>query len=162
MTDVSSQDLLAEFDLVSEELLELLDAGLPKGRSARDDQCPEGWDSKQIVAHIVELIEFWRQNIDEGLKRRNSAVMGRSNFDSERINRIDSLSKLPTGELIERLTIEIGKAAGLLASLENRSLSVEIMHLTDGQITLSELCSRHLITHISEHLAQLGELEQAL
>lgn len=159
MVDTAPADLVMEFDMVSEELLELLDAGLPKGKSPTDDENSEGWDSKQIVAHMAELCEYWRLSTEEGLRQGTRKVMGRSDSDEERLSRINSLSQLPTGKLIERLTMEVGKAAGLLAALEIAELDVSVLHLRDGHIKLSDLCARHLIAHMCEHLAQLKELE---
>lgn len=160
MAEAASSDLVFEFDLVSEELFELLDAGLPKGRSEPDERCPEGWDSKQIVAHIAELCEFWRNETEECLRRPRNTVIGRSNFDEERLRRVNTLSLLSTSELIDRVTLEVGKSAGLLSALEAQDLAASATHLTDGQITISELISKDLIAHISEHLAQLKELEE--
>ncbi len=161
MAEASGSDLVYEFDLVSEDLVELLEAGLPKGISHREKSCPEGWDSKQIVAHMAEWCEFWRRDLEDGLRRPRTTVLGRSNLDIERSSRIDTLASLPTFDLIDRLTLEIGKTAGFLAALTPVDLATTVVHLTDGQITVSDMISKHLITHIGEHLAQLKELEQS-
>ena len=160
MAEAAGSDLIFEFDLVSEELIELLEAGLPKGVSHRDKTHPEAWDSKHIVAHMAEWCEFWRADLEEGLKRPGSRVIGRSNLDEERSRRINSLASLSTADLIDRLTLEIGKTAGLLAALDPADLDITLTHLTDGQITVRDLISKHLIAHLGEHLSELMKLEQ--
>ena len=160
MAESLGSDLVNEFDLVSEELVELLEAGLPKGISHRDKGSPEGWDSKQLVAHMAELCEFWRHDLEEGLRRPRSAILGRSNHDDERTQRINALASLPTFDLIDRLTLEIGKTAGFLSSLTPADIEITVTHLTDGQITVGDMISSHLIAHLGEHLAQLRDLEQ--
>lgn len=160
MAKAESIDLVVEFDLVTEELLDLIEAGLPKGRTEPDEQCPEGWDSKQIVAHIAELCEFWHSDIESCLGRSKNRILGRSSLSEERFQRIGFLASLPTSELIDKATVEIGKCVALLASLEPKDLEMQVTHLTDGQIAVSELASRHLIAHLGEHLSQLRELEE--
>lgn len=162
MAKAESLDLVVEFDLVTEELLDLIEAGLPKGRTEPDEQCPQGWDSKQIVAHIAELCEFWHSDIESCLGRPKSKILGRSSLSQERLQRIDVLASLPTSELIDKATVEIGKCTALLASLEPKDLDMQVTHLTDGQIPVSELASRHLIAHLSEHLGQLRALEEMI
>ncbi|TAN20424.1 MAG: DinB family protein [Actinomycetota bacterium] len=160
MAEAAGSDLLYEFDLISEELVELLEAGLPKGHCPSEDDAPEGWDSKQIVAHMAEWCEFWRRDVEEGLRRPRITVLGRSALDEDRSRRIEALSAMPTSELIDRMTLEIGKTAGLLASLEAKDFAATVTHLTDGQITIDDMVSKHLIAHLGEHLAQLKELEE--
>ena len=160
MAETLGSDLVNEFDLVSEELVELLEAGLPKGISHRDKGSSEGWDSKQLVAHMAELCEFWRHDLEEGLRRPRSAILGRSNHDDERTQRINVLALLPTFDLIDRLTLEIGKTAGFLSALTPADIEITVTHLTDGQITVGDMISSHLIAHLGEHLAQLRDLEQ--
>lgn len=160
MAKTDAPDLVLEFDVVSEEVLELVDAGLPKGRSSGGEHSPEGWDSKHIIAHIAELCNFWRFDIERGLSKPRTAIVGRSALDSDRDRRVEELAVLPTAELIEQLSVEIGKTAGLLAALEPSDLDVMITHLCDGKMSVAELISKHLIAHLGEHLVQLKELEQ--
>lgn len=160
MGEVVGSDLLVEFDVVAEDLLDILDAGLPSGRGKGSNNGTVGWDSKQIVAHIVELCEFFRADIEQGIRRPKSVVLGRSAHDEGRNSRIEALCALTASELIEQLTLEIGKCAGLLASLDDVDFSLQITHLTDGQITITELISKQLITHVTEHVDQLKELEE--
>ncbi|NNN19831.1 MAG: hypothetical protein HKL84_08260 [Acidimicrobiaceae bacterium] len=160
MIEASGSDPLYEFELISQELVELMDAGLPKGRSRNDGDTPEGWDSKEIVAHMAESCEFWRLNLEEGLRRPGTTIVGRPKLDEERSSRISKLSRISTTGLIDRLTLEIGKTAGLLAALEPNDLGTALMHLADGQITVSEMISKHLVAHLDEHLVQLRELEE--
>lgn len=160
MEEVVGSDLLIEFDVVVEDLLDVLDAGLPGGRSKGAGNGTLGWDSKQIVAHIIELCEFFREDLEEGIRRPRTIVLGRSAYDQGRNDRIEAFSGSSASELIERLTIEIGKSAGLLASLEDGDFAIEVTHLTDGQITIADLISKHLISHVTEHVAQLKELEE--
>ena len=159
MAEATGSDLLFEFDLISEELVELLEAGLPRGRSRTNGTHHEGWDSKQIVAHMAEWCEFWRNDLEDGLRRPGSRVLGRSPLGEERSRRIEMLSTLTTPDLIDRLTLEIGKTAGFLAALEPSDLNLTVTHLSDGQITVRDLISKHLIAHLGEHLAQFKELE---
>lgn len=161
MEEVLGSDLQVEFDIVVEDLLDVLDAGLPSGRSKHSDNGTVGWDSKQIIAHIIELCEFFRTDVEQGMRRPKNVVLGRSTYDQERIDRIESLCTLSASELIERLTLEIGRCAGLLVALDDSDFSLQITHLTDGQITIADLVSKHLIAHVTEHLAQLKELEES-
>lgn len=160
MAEASGLDMQFEFDLVSEELIELLEAGLPQGICREESLCPEGWDSRQIVAHMAELCEFWRSDVQNGMRSPESVVVGRSNIDPERKRRIEDLANLPATDLIEHLTLEIGRAAGFIAALSQRDLDTTLVHLTDGRIAVTEMISKHLVARLCEYLAQLKELDQ--
>ena len=160
MAEAAGSDVLYELDLISEELVELLEAGLPKGRCETEDDVLQGWDSKQIVAHMAEFCEFWRLDVEEGLRRPKVTILGRSALDEDRSRRIEALSAMPTSDLIDRMILEIGKTVGLLASLDPKDFEATVTHLTDGQITIGDMASRHLIAHLGEHLTQLKVLEQ--
>ena len=157
-TDVSRlADRLAVAGAGFADLRPAVEAGDPWPLSAAYGTEPESdWGPKELLAHTAEMLGFWPAEIDRVLAGGTEPVpFGRVSTDPDRIARIERDRELPTGELFDRIGVEVGEVRTKLGRLGARDGARLGLHPRLGQMTVSAIAQRFLVGHLKEHVEQL-------
>jgi uncharacterized damage-inducible protein DinB len=136
----SNDELIGSLDWVSEEAW--------SRRPAADD-----WSAAEIVGHVIELEPYWAQQAAY-LAGHPGAEIGRTLEDPVRLSGPTSGAALSAREARTRLAESGQQAADILRKLPDGAWSITGVW-RGGELTLSELIERHLISHVREHLEQI-------
>ena len=114
------------------------------------------WGPKELLAHTAEMLGFWPAEIDRVLAGGTEPVpFGRVSTDPDRIARIERDRELPTGELFDRIGVEVGEVRTKLGRLGARDGARLGLHPRLGEMTVSAIAERFLVGHLEEHVEQL-------
>jgi hypothetical protein len=153
-------DRLAGAGAAFAELRPAVEAGDPWPLSAAYGTEPESdWGPKELLAHTAEMLGFWPAEIETILAGGPEPVpFGRVSTDPARIARIERDRVLPTGELFDRIGVEVGQVRAKLVGLTAGDGSRIGLHPRLAEMTVATIVERFLVGHLEEHVDQLRDV----
>jgi hypothetical protein len=122
------------------------------------DGGPESeWGPTEVLAHVAEMLQFWRGEIARILDGGPDPVpFGRVATDHVRVLTIERDRTLPPAELLERIDAATDRYTRLLAGLGPAELARRGVHPVRGELTIDEILERFVVGHAEDHVVQLG------
>ncbi len=134
------------------------------------------WGPKEVLAHVSEMLPFWmgeieliiaadvvpRQsggadNADAGAQGPEPPAFGRLEADPLRVGVIERDRRFPSRELLARIEVEGRRVANRLGALDSRQAGMLGRHPTRGDLSISDIAERLIVSHLEGHVAQLRE-----
>ena len=148
------------------DLTPAIEAGEPWPLTEVYGPGPEStWGPREVLAHVSEMLPFWLGEIELVLAESGRAgegaeppPFGRTEQDPLRVEVIGRDRMFPARELVDRIDVEGARVARRLRSLEDGQAATLGRHVTRGDVAVSELAERFLVTHVEAHVAQLREI----
>ena len=133
-------------------------AGAPWPLAARFGTEPEAhWGPPEVLAHVAEMLPFWLGEAERVLDAVvEPAPFGRVATDELRIATIERDRSLPVRELFDRIAVGISRYAGRLSELTDAQAACRGLHPTRGELTVTEMIDRFVVSHLEEHVEQLA------
>jgi hypothetical protein len=155
-------DLRATYDALAPRVI----AGEPWPLAEDFGTGPEAsWGPREVLAHLVEMLPFWLGEIELILAETAHAgegaappTFGRTEADPLRIEVIGRDRTFPARELIDRVDVEGARVARRLRSITDAEAGTLGRHMTRGDLAISEIAERFLVTHVEGHVTQLKEI----
>jgi hypothetical protein len=123
------------------------------------------WGPREVLAHVSEMLPFWLGEIELILAETAHAgegaappTFGRTEADPLRIEVIGRDRTFPARELIDRIDVEGARVARRLRSITDAEAGILGRHMTRGDLAISEIAERFLVTHVEGHVTQLKEI----
>ena len=123
------------------------------------------WGPREVLAHVSEMLPFWLGEIELILAESGRSgegaeppSFGRTEQDPLRVEVIGRDRQFPARELVDRIDVEGARVARRLRSLDAGQAATLGRHVTRGDVAVSELAERFLVTHVEAHVAQLREI----
>jgi len=123
------------------------------------------WGPREVLAHVSEMLPFWLGEIelilDESGRGGSGAeppAFGRTEADPLRVEVIGRDRTFPARELIDRIDVEGARVARRLRSLTDAEAETLGRHVTRGDLSVSDIAERFLVTHVEGHVTQLREI----
>ncbi|MGH2457138.1 MAG: threonine ammonia-lyase, partial [Candidatus Limnocylindria bacterium] len=135
---------------------------VPAGLTDPDPRTEERWEAGQVWAHLAEFPAYWLGQIRHVLDRwaGDAAVpFGRTAADAGRIAAIELERRTDPGELLRRVTVQLGEVSSTLAGLPPDAWQARGAHPTLGEMALPQVAERFIVAHLEEHADQLDGLE---
>jgi hypothetical protein len=136
-----------------------VEAGEPWPLAERFGTEPEArWGPPEVLAHVAEMLPFWLGELERILATPvEPAPFGRLATDALRIGVIERDRTLPARELFDRIDSAIGRLERRLSELNAAQASRIGIHSTRGEMALTDVTERFVVSHLEEHAAQLRE-----
>lgn len=123
------------------------------------------WGPREVLAHVSEMLPFWMGEIELVLAESGrpgagaeQAAFGRTEADPLRVEVIGRDRMFPARELLGRIAVESARVADRLRELDDRQAATLGRHVTRGDLTVTEIAERFLVTHVEGHVTQLREI----
>lgn len=123
------------------------------------------WGPREVLAHVGEMLPFWLGEIELVLDESGRAgagaeppAFGRTEADPLRVEVIGRDRTFPARELIDRIDVEGARVARRLRSLTDAQAATLGRHVTRGDLSVSDIAERFLVTHVEGHVSQLKEI----
>ena len=123
------------------------------------------WGPREVLAHVSEMLPFWLGEIELILAETGRSgeaaeptAFGRTEADPLRIEVIGRDRTVPARELIDRIDVEGARVARRLRSIKDAEAGTLGRHTTRGDLAISEIAERFLVTHVEGHVTQLKEI----
>ncbi len=161
MTDETVAKALARMNAVERRLAEHAARPLPSGLSEPDPGEEERWEAGQVWAHLAEFPAYWHEQVRKVAAGGSSEPLafGRTKADPGRLAGIERERRTDPGELLRRVTAQIGDLSATLAGLPDEAWGARGVHSVRGEMTLRDIVERFLLGHLEEHADQLDGLE---
>ena len=148
------------------ELAPAIEAGEPWPLTEVYGPGPESsWGPREVLAHVSEMLPFWMGEIELILQASGGPgqaseppSFGRTEADPLRIEVIGRDRMFPTRELLGRIAVESARVAKRLRELDGGEAATLGRHVTRGDLPISEVAERFLVTHVEGHVTQLREI----
>ncbi len=157
-------DLANRLEAAAEAMIELgpaLAAGEPWVMADVVGPGPESsWGPREVLAHVAEMIPFWMGEIELILDAGAGSeplAFGRLEADELRVGIISRDRLFPARELLGRVEVEARRVARRLRALSDADVASMGRHPTRGDLPISEIAERLIVSHIEGHVAQLRE-----
>jgi hypothetical protein len=140
----------------------LEDAG-PWALAERFDHTPEAsWGPLEVLAHVEEMLPFWLGEIERIVDGEPEPVpFGRIATDTVRLGVIERDRTLPLRELFARVEAALERIEGRLTELTEAEATKRGLHVTMGELTVTELVERMHVKHLEEHVRQIEAILDA-
>jgi hypothetical protein len=138
-----------------------LDAALGRGDpwplAERFDHAPEAaWGPPEILAHLEEMLQYWYGEMERVVTMTDGPKpFGRVATDQVRLAIIERDRTLPITELMARVGNGIERWRRRWVDLIDSERDRTGIHPTLGELSVSDLASRFVATHLDDHLDQL-------
>ena len=123
------------------------------------------WGPREVLAHVSEMLPFWLGEIelvlDESGRTDGGAeppAFGRTEEDPLRIQVIGRDRMFPARELIDRVDVEGARVARRLRALNEAQAATVGRHTIRGDMSVTDMAERFLVTHVEGHVTQLKEI----
>jgi uncharacterized damage-inducible protein DinB len=114
------------------------------------------WSVMQTLGHLVEMIPFWINQCTLLIEDKEELLQfGRELDAPQRVDGINRGTELELDEIINILKQEIHRASQVIRSMSNEERAKKGNHIRFGQMTVSEIIERLIVTHAEEHLDQV-------
>jgi threonine dehydratase len=158
------QDLGERLARVERRLAEHARRPVPSGLTDPDPGATERWEAGQVWAHLAEFPGYWlgqvRVVLDAVANGADQPIpFGRTKTDPERLAGIERERRTDPGELLRRAEAELAKVSSMLGALPAADWEISGLHPVRGEMRLSEIVERFLVSHLEEHADQLDGLE---
>ena len=148
------------------DLGEAINAGEPWPLTEVYGPGPESaWGPREVLAHVSEMLPFWLGEIELVLAESGRAGteaeppgFGRTEADPLRVEVIGRDRTFPARELIDRIDVEGARVARRLRALDDAQAATVGRHVTRGDLSVSDIAERFLVTHVEGHVTQLREI----
>lgn len=148
------------------DLAPTIEAGEPWPLTEVYGPGPESaWGPREVLAHVGEMLPFWMGEIELVLAESGRATeggeppaFGRTEQDPLRIEVIGRDRMFPARELIDRIDVDGARVARRLRRLDVAQAATTGRHVTRGDLSVTEMAERFLVTHVEGHVAQLREI----
>jgi hypothetical protein len=158
------QDLADRLETATEAMIELgpqLAAGEPWPVADVVGPGPESsWGPREVLAHVAEMLPFWMGEIELILDAGGGSeplAFGRLEADDLRVGIISRDRVFPARELLGRIDVEARRVARRLRALNEADAASLGRHPTRGDLRVSEIAERLIVSHIEGHVTQLRE-----
>jgi hypothetical protein len=158
------QDLADRLETATEAMIELgpqLAAGEPWPVADVVGPGPESsWGPREVLAHVAEMLPFWMGEIELILDAGGGSeplAFGRLEADDLRVGIISRDRAFPARELLGRIDVEGRRVARRLRALNEADAASLGRHPTRGDLRVSEIAERLIVSHIEGHVTQLRE-----
>jgi len=163
MKDERSAGFLSRLAAAERRLLEHAGRPLPRGLTDPDPGASERWEAGQVWAHLAEFPDYWADQIRAVLDARAAGAaepipFGRTKADPGRIGAIERERRTDPGELLRRVTSQLAAAGAMLRALPPAAWTARGQHPTLGEMTVTAIVERFLVSHLEEHADQLDGL----
>jgi hypothetical protein len=137
-------------------------AGEPWPLSAAYGAEPESdWGPKEVLAHVAEMLPFWLGQVEAIVASppaQGVPPFGRVSTDPERIRRIGDDRRLASDELFDRIAAAARQVGARMASLTPVERARSGVHVRLGEMSVPAIFERFTVSHLEEHVSQLGEV----
>jgi hypothetical protein len=120
------------------------------------------WGPREVLAHVVEMVPFWLGEMERVLEGaaagREPVPFGRTATDQTRIGIIGRDRTLPLRELFARLRSDTARMSERARELSETDVARRGVHPRLGEMTVGEVLDRFVVTHMEEHVEQLGSI----
>lgn len=123
------------------------------------------WGPREVLAHVSEMLPFWLGEIElvlnetgRGRSGAEPPTFGRTEADPLRVEVIGRDRTFPARELIDRIDVEGARVARRLRQLSDAEAATVGRHVTRGDLKVSDMAERFLVTHVEGHVDQLREI----
>jgi uncharacterized protein YbjT (DUF2867 family) len=150
---------LREAQRTLDDLRPAVEAGEPWPLAERFGTEPEArWGPAEVLAHVAEMLPFWLGEVERILASPvEPAPFGRVITDALRIGVIERDRTLPARELFDRIESTIGRLDRRLSELSPALARRVGAHPTRGEMALTEVTERFVLSHLEEHATQLRD-----
>jgi hypothetical protein len=124
-------------------------------RTAPDPETGEQWDRGQVLAHVVEILPYWTEQVELVVDRGGGVPFGRVKTNPERIAAIERERHVEAAELLGRMDQGVQQVLALLDRLDQGALERTGTHERIGEMTVAAIIDRFLVEHLEEHAEQL-------
>ncbi len=137
---------------------------VPSGLTDPDPGASERWEAGQVWAHVAEFPGYWLEQF-RGVLDAHAAggtephPFGRTKTDPGRIAAIEQERRTDPGELLRRVTAQIGEVGTALTGLRPEAWEARGLHPTRGEMAMPAMVDRFILGHLQEHVEQLDGLE---
>jgi len=137
-----------------------VEAGSPWPLATAFDHSDEAhWGPPEVLAHLAEMAPFWLGEIERVLAGASEPVpFGRIATDTTRLAVLGRDRSLPPRELYDRTVNDLGRLARRWATLTPTELAHRGLHPRLGEMTVAAMADRFIVSHLSEHVAQIEAL----
>jgi threonine dehydratase len=160
----AGQDLSERLTKVGRRLVEHAARPVPSGLTDPDPGATERWEAGQVWAHLAEFPGYWLGQVQKVLGAAADGAdqpipFGRTKTDPGRLRAIEHERRTDPRELLRRAEAELAEGSALLAALAPEAWEVRGLHPARGEMRVSEIVERFLVSHLEEHADQLDGLE---
>jgi threo-3-hydroxy-L-aspartate ammonia-lyase len=158
------QDLGERLSKVERRLAEHAALPLPSGLTDPDPGASERWEAGQVWAHLAEFPGYWLRQIRVVLDGVASGAdepipFGRLRTDPARVAAIEQERRTDPRELLRRTEAELAEVSAMLGRLPAEAWAARGLHPVRGEMQLSEIAERFVVSHLEEHADQLDGLQ---
>lgn len=117
------------------------------------------WGPREVLAHVSEMLPYWMGEIERIVDGTDGEPVpfGRTEADPLRVEVIGRDRQFPARELLGRIAVESRRVAGRFRELSGQAEMLG-RHATRGDLTVTEIAERFLVTHVEGHVTQLKEI----
>lgn len=136
-----------------------LEAGGPWPLAERFDHAPEAeWGPREILAHLGEMLPFWLGEAERLIEAdAGSRGVGRLATDDLRVGMLARDRTLPIRELVARIENGIARWRRRWPEMTPDERARSGLHVTLGELTVTDIATRFAVNHLEEHLVQLED-----
>ena len=119
------------------------------------------WGPKEVLAHVAEMLPFWLGQVEAIVASppaKGAPAFGRVSTDPERIRRIGDDRGLRSDELFDRIAAAAREVGARMASLTPEEQARSGVHVRLGEMSVPTIFERFTVSHLEEHVNQLGEV----
>lgn len=144
---------LVRFDAVRPAI----EAGAPWPLAERFDDAPEAqWGPPEVLAHVAEMLGFWRTQLDRVAAGEGAPVpFGRISTDTARLAAIEHDRSLPPADLFARIVHGANRFLATWASWTPAQRQRIGVHPRLGEMTVEVSVERFITGHLVGHAEQL-------
>ena len=138
-----------------------VEAGAPWPLAAVFDTSEEAsWGPPEILSHLAEMATFWLGEIERVVAGDGPAPVpfGRVATDSLRLGIIERDRSLPACELYDRTISGLRRLERRWPTLTESDLAHVGLHPRLGEMTVESIADRFIVSHLTEHVAQLRDV----
>ena len=162
---------LARMDELLERLQEGIDglqetratveAGAPWPLAAVFDTSEEAsWGPPEVLSHLAEMATYWLGEIERVVAGDGTAPVpfGRVSTDKLRLGIIERDRSLPPRELYDRTVSALQRLERRWRTLTETELARVGLHPRLGEMPVSAMADRFIVSHLAEHVVQLRDV----
>jgi len=153
------QAVVERCDVADRRLVAHRDA-VPTGLTEPDPGGTERWDADQVWAHLAEIGDYWRRELDRvvAAAQPDPVPFGRVKTDPARIAAIEAGRHRSVVANLEDARRSLSALRAYIAGLSEADWSRVGRHQTLGDMTIERQLEEFHIGHVEQHLAQLDGL----
>ena len=135
-----------------------LAAGGSWALAERFDHAPEAtWGPREVLAHLGEMLPYWLGEAERILDATDGpASFGRMATNDGRLAIIARDRTLPIRQLVARVQVGIKHWRRRWAEFDESRRGRPGMHVALGRLTVHDVATRFVASHLEDHLDQLA------